>query len=66
VGGKARAAEIVFLKTVALDHHAPGAVEQKNAAARLLLQPADTGGTVEAHLLSFLAVSFKPKIRQVA
>ena len=38
---EARAAKIVLIQTKALDHHAPGTVQQQDALARFLLHPCD-------------------------
>ena len=50
---EALAAKIVLAQLEALDHHAPGAVEQQEALLRFLLHPGDAGGAVETHDKSF-------------
>ena len=62
---EAGAAKIVLAQLVALDHHAPGAVEQQDALSRFLLHPGDAGGAVETHDNSFRNRQ-TPRIRHVA
>ena len=45
---EARAAKIIFAQLEALDHHAPGAIEQQQALLRLLLHPGNAGVAVES------------------
>ena len=50
---EALAAKIILSQLEALDHHAPGAVEQQKPLSRFLLHPGETGGAIETHDKSF-------------
>jgi hypothetical protein len=45
--------KIILAQLEALDHHAPGAVEQQEALLRFLFHPGDAGVAVETHDKSF-------------
>ena len=49
---EARAPKIILAQRIALDHHAPGTVQQQQALLRFLFHPGDAGGAVSGEVVT--------------